>query len=135
VLGGDVVVAERERLPEPELERFLGFGRERDLTARPWLGAARERALDLGSHGGLIGAEGCERLGGWGVRPAPEGEQDVLGPDPVARQLACLVRCEPHDVAGILAEALEHVANGTTPSATAQGRRLWRNRCASVTKL
>src|SRR5690606_27947942 len=79
VLGADVVVAERERLAQRQLEHLLGAGGERDLTGGGLLALADD-LLDLRADGVERDAERLEGLGGHTLTLVDEAEQDVLGP-------------------------------------------------------
>ena len=110
VLGADVVVAERERLAERELEHLLRAGSERDLSGRD-LVALADDAGDLRAHLFHGDVELLEDAGGEALLLAQEPEQDVLRPDVVVLQGACFVLGEDDDLPGPFCEALEHGAS------------------------
>ena len=110
VLGADVVVAERQRLAQRELEHLLGARRERDLAGRD-LVALADDARDLRAHLFHGDVERLEDAGSEALLLAEQAEQDVLGADVVVLQRACLVLGENDDLPGPLCEALEHVAS------------------------
>ena len=110
VLGADVVVAERERLAECELEDLLRARRERDLTGRDLVTLADD-ASDLRAHLFHRDVELLEHPRGEALLLAQQPEQDVLGADVVVLECACLVLGEDDNLPGPLCEALEHVAS------------------------
>ena len=107
VLGADVVVAERERLAQRQLEHLLRARRERDLAGRD-LVALADDARDLGANLLDGDVERLEHARGETLLLAQQAEQDVLGADVVVLERAGLVLCEDDDLAGSLCEALEH---------------------------
>ena len=113
VLGADVVVAERERLAQRELEHLLRARRERDLAGRH-LVALADDAGDLRAHLLDGDVEALEHAGGEPLLLAEQPEQDVLGADVVVLQGAGLVLGENDDLPGSLGEAFEQ-ASGSFP--------------------
>ena len=107
VLGADVVVAERERLAQGQLEDLLGARRERDLAGRDLLTGADD-PHDLGADALDGDVEGLEDAGGEALLLAQESEQDVLGPDVVVLEGPRLLLGEDDDLTGPLCESLEH---------------------------
>ena len=107
VLGADVVVAERERLAQCELQHLLRARRERDLAARD-LVALADDARHLGPHLLDGDVEGLEHARGQAFLLAEEAEQDVLGADVVVLQGTRFVLREDYDLPGPLCESLEH---------------------------
>ncbi len=106
VLGADVVVAQRQRLAQRELEHLLRARRERDLTGRD-LVALADDARDLGAH---LFDRDVERLQDARSKPllfAQQAEQDVLRADVVVLQRARLVLGEDDDLSGPFCEAFE----------------------------
>ncbi len=82
VLGADVVVAERERLAQRQLEHLLGARRERDLAGGDLLAGADDADdLRADAFGGDV--ERLEDAGGQALLLAEQAEQDVLGADVV----------------------------------------------------
>ena len=116
MLGADVVVAERERLAQGELEDLLGARRERDLARRD-LVALADDAGHLGTHLLDRDVEGIEDARGETFLFAQQPEQDVLGADVVVLERAGLVLSEDDDLAGSLCETLKHKALRTLPEA------------------
>ena len=112
VLGADVVVAERERLAQRQLEHLLGARREGDLAGGDLLAGAddpdhlRADALD-----GDV--EGLEHAGGQALLLAKQAEQDVLGADVVVLEGPRLLLGEDDYLAGSLCESLEHSVSGS----------------------
>jgi hypothetical protein len=107
VLGADVVVPERERLAEGQLEDLLRPRRERDLPGGDLL-ARPDDADDLGAdllHGDL---EALEHARGQALLLAKEAQQDVLGSDVVVLEGARLFLRQDDHLAGALCEPLEH---------------------------
>jgi hypothetical protein len=109
VLGADVVVAQRERLPKRQLENLLRTGRERDLPGGDLFAGAddphnlRAHALD----------RYVERLEDARCEPfllTEQAEQDVLGADVVVLELPGLFLGQHHHLAGSLGESLEQLA-------------------------
>ncbi len=87
VLGADVVVAERERLAQRELEHLLRARRERDLAGRD-LVALADDPRDLGAHLLDRDVERLEHARRETFLLAEQAEQDVLGADVVVLQRA-----------------------------------------------
>ena len=108
VLGADVVVAERERLAEGQLEHLLRARRERDLAGGDLLAGAhdpyhlRTDALD-----GDV--ERLEHARGQPLLLAQQAEQDVLGADVVVLEYPGLLLSEDDHLAGPFGEALEQL--------------------------
>ena len=107
VLGADVVVAERERLAQRQLENLLGARRERDL-ARGDLLAGADDPDDLRAHPLDGDVERLEDARGEALLLAQQPEQDVLGADVVVLQRPGLLLCEDDDLTGALCESLKH---------------------------
>ena len=107
MLGADVVVAERERLAQRELEDLLGPGRERDLAGRDFVALADD-AGHLGTHLFDRDLKGIKDARGEAFLFAQQPEQDVLGADVVVLERAGLVLCEDDDLARSLCETLKH---------------------------
>ena len=106
VLGADVVVAERERLAQGQLEHLLGARRERDL-ARRHLVALADDPRDLRADLLDRDVERLEHARGQALFLAQEPEQDVLGADVVVLEGPGLVLGEDDDLAGPFGEAFE----------------------------
>ena len=106
VLGADVVVAERERLAQRELEHLLRARRERDLAARH-LVALADDARHLRAHLLDGDVERLEHARSQAFLLAEEAEQDVLGADVVVLQGTRFVLREDDDLPGTLCEPLE----------------------------
>ena len=107
VLGADVVVTERECFAQCELQHLLGARRERDLTRRH-LVALTDDAGDLGAHLLHGDVERLEDARGETLFLPEEAEEDVLRPDVVVLERACLVLGEDDDLSGPFCESLEH---------------------------
>ena len=107
VLGADVVVAERQRLAQRELEHLLRARREGDLAGGDFLAGADD-ADDLRAHALDGDVERLEDTGGEPLLLAQETEQDVLGADVVVLEDAGFLLGEDDHLAGPLCEALEH---------------------------
>src|SRR5262249_32058329 len=90
VLGADVVVAERQRLAERQLEHLLRPRRERDLT-RGALVALADDPRDLRAHLFDRDVERLEHTSRETLFLAQQPEQDVLGADVVVLEGSCLV--------------------------------------------
>ena len=99
MLGADVVVAERERLAQRELEHLLRARRERDLARRD-LVALADDARHLGAHLLDGDVEALEHARGEPFLLAQQAEQDVLGADVVVLEGAGLVLGEDDDLSG-----------------------------------
>ena len=108
VLGADVVVAERERLAQRELEHLLRARRERDLPGGDLVTLADD-AGDLGAHLLDRDVERLEHARGETLLLAKEPEQDVLGADVVVLQRPRFVLGKNDHLAGSLCKPLEHV--------------------------
>ena len=122
MLGADVVVAERQRLAQRELEHLLGARRERDLPGGDLLTGADD-AHDLRAHALDGDVERLEHARGKALLLAEEPEQDVLGADVVVLEDAGLLLGEDDHLAGPLCESLEQLGfltlgggSGTTPN-------------------
>ena len=90
VLGADVVVAERERLAQRQLEHLLGARRERDLAGGDLLARSDDPDhLRADPFDGDV--EGLEDAGGQPLLLAQQAEQDVLGADVVVLERAGLL--------------------------------------------
>ena len=107
VLGADVVVAERERLAQRELEHLLRARRERDLAGGD-LVALADDARDLRAHLLDRDVERLEHARGEPFLLAQQAEQDVLRADVVVLERARLVLGEDDDLSGSFGETLEH---------------------------
>ena len=107
VLGADVVVTERERLAQRQLQHLLGARRERDLPRRH-LVALSDDAGDLGAHLFHGDVERLEDARGKALLLAQEAEKDVLRADVVVLERARLVLGEDDDLSGPFCESLEH---------------------------
>ena len=107
VLGADVVVAERERLAQRELEHLLRARRERDLAGGDLLAGADD-ADDLGADALDGDVERLEHARGEALLLAEEAEQDVLGADVVVLEDAGLLLGEDDHLPGPFGEALKH---------------------------
>ena len=112
VLGADVVVAERERLAQRQLEHLLGARRERDLAGGDLLAGADD-ADDLGADALGGDVERLEDAGGEALLLAQQAEQDVLGADVVVLERARLFLGQDDDLTGSLCESLEQKASST----------------------
>ena len=107
VLGADVVVAERERLAQRQLQHLLGARRERDLAGGDLVTLADD-AGDLRAHLLHRDVERVEHARSEPLLLAQQAEQDVLGADVVVLERAGLVLREDDDLSGTLGESLEH---------------------------
>ena len=106
VLGADVVVAERQRLAQRQLEDLLGAGSERDLAGGDLVTLADD-AGDLRTH--LLHGD-VERLQDARGEPfllAEEAEQDVLRADVVVLERARLVLRENDYLSSPFSEPFE----------------------------
>ena len=107
VLGADVVVAERQRLAQRELEHLLGAGGEGDLSGRD-LVALADDAGDLRAHLLDRDVERLEHTRSKAFFLAQQAEQDVLRADVVVLERPRLVLCEDDDLASPFSETFEH---------------------------
>ncbi len=107
MLGADVVVAERQRFAQCELEHLLGARRERDL-ARRHLVALADDARDLRPDFLDGDVEALQHARGEAFLLTEEPEQDVLGADVVVLQRAGFVLGEDDDLPGAFSESFEH---------------------------
>ena len=110
VLRADVVVAERERLAQRQLQHLLRPRREGDLAGGDLLARADD-PHDLGAdrfHGDV---ERLEHAGGQALLLAQQPEQDVLGADVVVLERARLFLGQDDDLAGSLCESLEQMTS------------------------
>src|SRR5262249_36581783 len=99
VLRADVVVAERERLAQRQLEHLLRTGCEGDLSGRD-LVALTDDAGDLRAHLLDRDVERLEHTRRETLFLAQQPEQDVLGTDVVVLEGPSLVLREYDDLAG-----------------------------------
>ena len=106
MLGADVVVPERERLAQRELQHFLRARRERDLAGRH-LVALADDPRDLRAHFFDGDVKGLEHPRREALFLAKQAEQDVLGADVVVLQRPRLVLRENHDLPCSFSKALE----------------------------
>ena len=120
VLGADVVVPERERLAQRQLENLLRARRERNL-ARGHLVALPDDAGDLGANLFHRDVERLEHTRRETFFLAQQTEQDVLGTDVVVLERARLVLREYDDLAGTLGEPFEHSDSSLSPPSGASG--------------
>src|SRR5205823_3426901 len=108
VLGADVVVTQRERFAQRELEHFLGTRRERDLSRGDLLTGADD-AHDLRTHALDGDVQRLEHTRGKTLLLAEKAEQDVLGADVVVLENASLLLGEDYNLPGSLCESLEQL--------------------------
>jgi len=108
VLGADVVVSQRKRFTQRQLEDLLGARRERDLTARD-LVALADDARDLRPHLFDRDVEGLEHPRRETLFFAEQPEQDVLGADVVVLERPRLVLRENHNLPSPFSKAFEQV--------------------------
>ena len=107
VLGADVVVAERQRFAQRELEHLLRPRRERDLAGRH-LVALADDARNLRAHFLDGDVERLEHPRCETFFLAQQAEQDVLRTDVVVLQRPSFVLGEDDDLSSPLSESLEH---------------------------
>ena len=98
---------EIERLAKRTGQNLLGTRCEWDLAQGLLL--QHNRALDLGAHAVGSDADALEDPRGDASILAEQAEQDVLGPDAIALQLASLVLGGDDDPASMLCETVERV--------------------------
>ena len=110
VLGADVVVAERERLAQRQLEDLLGARRERDLAGGDLLTGADD-ADDLRADPLDRDVERLQHPRGQALLLAEQSEQDVLGADVVVLERASLLLGQDDYLSGSLCESLEQLAS------------------------
>ena len=115
VLGADVVVAERQRLAQRQLQHLLGTRREGDLPGGDLLAGADD-PHDLRAHALDGDVEALQHSGREPLLLAQQPEQDVLGADVVVLERARLFLRENDNLAGPFCESLEHGAVTTSPS-------------------
>ena len=120
VLGADVVVAERQRLAQRELEHLLRARRERDLAGRDLVTLADDPG-NLRAHLLDRDVERLEHPRGETFLLAQQAEQDVLRADVVVLQGPGLVLGKDDDLTGSFGESLEQPS--TLLSALTRGLR------------
>ena len=108
VLGADVVVTERQRLAQRELQHLLRARRERDLAGRD-LVALADDPRDLRPHLFHRDVERLEYPRREALLLTEQPEQDVLGADVVVLERPRLVLGENDDLASPFSEAFEQV--------------------------
>ena len=106
VLGADVVVAQRERLAQRQLEHLLRARGERDLAGGD-LVALADDAGDLRAHLLDRDVERLQHAGGKALLLAEQAEQDVLRADVVVLERPSLVLGQDDYLAGSFGEAFE----------------------------
>ncbi len=119
VLGADVVVAQRQRFAQRQLEHLLRARRERDLAGGDLVTLADDPG-DLRAdflHGDV---ERLEHTRGETFFFAQQAEQDVLGPDVVVLESARLVLREYDDLASPFCEPFEQVGDLSPPEGGAK---------------
>ena len=121
VLGADVVVAERERLAQRELEHLLRARRERDLAGRDLVALADDPG-DLGANLLDRDVERLEHARGETLLLAEEPQQDVLGADVVVLQRPRLVLGEDDDLTSPLGEPLKQPSTPLSTTFPLKGR-------------
>ena len=121
VLGADVVVAERERLAERQLENLFCPRRERDL-ARRHLVTLADDACDLRAHFFHGDVERLEHPRRKPLLFAQQSREDVLRADVVVLEGAGLVLGEDDDLASPFCESLEQPLD--PPSDSGSGGKL-----------
>ena len=107
VLGSDVVVAERKRLAQCELEHLLGARSERDLPRGHFLAGTHD-ADHLGANALDGDVEGLEYARSKTLLLAQQAKEDVLGTDVIVLEDAGLLLGEDYDLPGPFGEALKH---------------------------
>ena len=107
MLGADVVVAERKRLAQGELEDLLRARRERDLAGGD-LFAGADDADDLCAYALHRDVERLEDASRKALLLAQQAEQDVLGADVVVLERPRLLLGEDYDLSGPFCESLKH---------------------------
>src|SRR6478735_9300868 len=107
VLRADVVVAERQRFAQRELEHLLSAGSERNLSGRD-LVALADDAGDLRAHLLDRDVERLEHTRSKAFFLAQQAEQDVLRADVVVLERPRLVLGEDDDLASPFSETFEH---------------------------
>ncbi len=119
VLGADVVVAERERLAQGQLEHLLGARRERNLAGGDLL-AGTDDADNLRANALGGDVERLEDAGGQPLLLAQQSQQDVLGADVVVLERARLFLGQDDYLTGSLCESLEQKASLSTQRSTVE---------------
>jgi hypothetical protein len=107
VLRADVVVAQRERLAQRQLEHLLARGRERDLPGGDFL-SGPDDAHDLGAHTLDGDVQALQDTCREALFLAQQPEQDVLGADVVVLEGPRLFLGEDNHLTCSLCESLEH---------------------------
>jgi hypothetical protein len=110
VLGADVVVTQRERLAQRELEHLLRARGKRDLARRDLVALADDSG-DLGAYFLDGDVERLEHACGEPLLLAEQAQQDVLGADVVVLQRAGLVLRKDDYLPRSLGEAFEQIAS------------------------
>ena len=108
VLGADVVVSQRQRLAQRQLQHLLGARSERDLTGGDLIALADD-ASDLRAHLFHGDVERVEDAGRKTLFLAEKAKKDVLSADVVVLERAGLVLCKHDDLTGTLGKAFKHV--------------------------
>jgi hypothetical protein len=107
VLGADVVVAQRQRLAQRQLQHLLGARRERDLSGGDLVTLADD-AGDLRAHLLHRDVERVEHARGEPLLFTQQPQQDVLGADVVVLERARLVLRQDDDQSGTLGKSFKH---------------------------
>ena len=108
VLGADVVVAERARLLDRQLEHALGARRERDLADGHGAARGAHHVLDLLADAVEIEPEVVEHRRGDALALADDAEQQVLGADVVVLQPRRFLARQVDDLADPFRELVVH---------------------------
>ncbi len=119
VLGADVVVAERQRFAQRELEHLLRARGERDLAGGD-LVALADDPRDLCAHLLDGDVERLEHARSEAFFLAQQAEQDVLRPDVVVLQRPRFVLRENHDLTSPLCKPFEHSVTSLPPLSAAK---------------
>jgi hypothetical protein len=107
VLGADVVVTQRQRFAQRELEHLLGAGRERNL-ARGDLLTRADDAHDLRAHPLDGDVKALKHPSREAFLLTQQSEQDVLSADVVVLERPRLLLRENDHLPGSFCESLEH---------------------------
>ena len=108
VLGTDVVMAQRQRLPKRQLQHLLRARREGNLARRDLLARADDPD-NLGAHTLHGDVQGLEDPRGEALLLTEETKEDVLGPDVIVLERPRLLLREDDHETGAFRELLEHV--------------------------
>jgi hypothetical protein len=123
VLGADVVVSQRQRLAQGQLEHLLRTRGERNLPRRDLLARTHD-PNHLVANLFDRDLESFEYTRGEALLFTQQSQQDVLRADVVVLESACLFLGQDNDLAGTFGEAFKHRAMPSLSTVARGGRQV-----------